>query len=59
MAVGSWAKMPLFPGLSNVSYVTKIVKKCMTKGDQCDEVKRDSDTDAEDKLDVEMIVSKP
>lgn len=54
MAVGSWASTPLFPGLIEV---TKMVEKCM--GTRHDGSHMDVDSDTEDELDVEMLVSEP
>jgi hypothetical protein len=53
MAVGSWAKIPLFSGLSDV---TKIVEKCMSR---MDDGETDCGSDEEDELDVEMLTSEP
>ena len=54
VAIGSWAKTPLFSGLSDV---TSIIEKIMARGDKDERENFIFDSEDEDELDVEMIVS--
>jgi hypothetical protein len=56
MAVGSWASTPLFTGLSNI---TKIVEKCIQKGNYEEDYQENRDESDADELDVKMLVSEP
>jgi hypothetical protein len=55
IAIGSWATTPLFGGLADV---TAIIEKVMARGNDDDE-NFILDSESDDELDVEMLVSEP